>query len=76
MTFDDFTKEYLNKIYVGGKMYLDKNDLRAAWNAAVDACMIQSCRNIGVALALRTDLEALKTPQEGSNDSAVRYTYP
>ena len=42
-----------------------------AWNAAVEACMIQSCRNIGVALALRTDLEALKTPQEGSNDSEV-----
>lgn len=68
MTFDEWLVEYNKQQGLPPAHVVAE----AAWNAAVDACMIQSCRNIGVALALRTDLEALKTPLEGSNDSEVR----
>lgn len=68
MTFDEFTRSCGVGCHEPDvEYYMEK-----AWNAAVDACMIQSCRNIGVALTLQTDLKQLKTPLEGSNDSEVR----
>jgi len=72
MTFNEWFAEY-NKTYGLPPAYVVAED---AWNAAIDAAITALHEDRKWSTSTEMVLEALQTPLEGSNDSAVVHRYP